>query len=572
MHLKIVKIRPRFSIFSLRSFLPRRLLVRASSPVLLAAGSLLAVSLCIAGLTDDLGEGGVSSISESDLRSTVAFLASEELQGRRPGSPFGRITSRYLAHRFELLGLEPAGDGDSYFQHFRFVRMELGEHNSLEIRLPDDASPMMPELFSEFCPAPLSARGPSHGPVVFAGYGIVAPELGYDDYDGLDVKDKVVMVIRHEPGEKDPESPFQGVVATEHSLAREKILRAQERGAAGVLLAPHVLNHTQRRGLKRLARFFWPEKGFTRRRYLEIWAEAVTIPVHYVSATLADSMLESQGTTLKEIQQKIDRDYRPQSLILEGVEARLESETAPHATEVRNVLATLPGVDPRLNQEVVVVGAHFDHIGADGGEVYYGADDNASGTAGLLEVAEAFARNAQGPRRSILFAGWDAEESGLLGSYYYVARPTYPLERTVAKFQMDMIGRDQEVPNSRDRRFMGLEQQSAEQNRNSVNVLGYSRSSDLQDRVRGANRRVGLELRFRYDDHPMSLIRRSDHWPFLAHGVPAALFHTGLHPDYHRTSDTVDKLNFAKMEKVTRLVYLTAWRTADEISRPRLIR
>lgn len=543
---------------------------RASNLVLLATGSLLAISFCIAGLTDDLGEGGVSSISESDLRSTVAFLASEELQGRRPGSPFGRVASRYLAHRFQLLGLEPAGDGDSYFQHFRLVRMELGERNSLEIRLPDGASPRKPELFSEFCPDPLSARGPSRGPVVFAGYGIVAPELGYDDYDGLDVRDRVVMVVRHEPGEKDPESPFQGVVATEHSLTREKILRAQERGAAGVLLAPHALHHTQRRGLKRLARYFWPEQGLTRRHSLEIWSDAVTIPVHYVSAELADSMLETQGTTLKEIQQKIDRDYRPQSLVLEGVEARLESETAPHTTEVRNVLATLPGVDPRLNQEVVVVGAHFDHLGADQGEVYYGADDNASGTAGLLEIAEAFARNTQGPRRSVLFAGWDAEESGLLGSYYYVARPTYPLERTVAKFQMDMIGRDQEVPDSQDRRFQGLEQQSAKQNRNSVNVLGYSRSSDLRDRVREANRRVGLELRFRYDDHAMSLIRRSDHWPFLAHGVPAALFHTGLHPDYHRTSDTVDKLNFAKMEKVTRLVYLTARRTADAVSKPRL--
>ncbi len=545
--------------------------VRTPRLVLLAAGSLLVISLGIAGLTDDLGEGGVSSINESDLRSSVSFLASDDLQGRGTGSPFGRITSRYLAHRFQLLGLEPAGDGDSYFQHFRLVRMELGKRNSLEIRFPGGASPRNPELFAEYCPAPLSSRGFSRGPVVFAGYGIVAPELGYDDYDGLDVKDKIVMVVRHEPGEKDPESPFRGVVATEHGLTRRKILRAQERGAAGVLLAPHVLDHTERRGLTRLARYFWPEKGLTRRRYLEVWAEAVTIPVHYVSAKLADSMLETQGTTLKELQQKIDQDYRPQNLILDGVEAHLESDTVPHATEVRNVLATLPGVDPRLSREVVVVGAHFDHLGAADGDIYYGADDNASGTAGLLEVAEAFSRNTQGPRRSVLFAGWDAEESGLLGSYYYMARPSFPVERTVAMLQMDMIGRDEEVPDAQDRRFQGMEQQSAEQNRNSVNVLGYSRSSDLRERVREANRRVGLELKFRYDDHPMNLIRRSDHWPFLAHGVPAVLFHTGLHPDYHRISDTVDKLNFAKMEKVTRLVYLTAWSAADEISKPQLI-
>lgn len=538
--------------------------------MLLTTVPLLAISLGIAGLTDEIGEGGVSSISEADLKSTVSFLASGDLQGRGIGSPYGRITSRYLAHRFQLSGLKPAGDGDSYFQHFRIVRMELGERNSLEIRFPDDAPPRISELFSEFCPAPLSAKGASRGTVVFAGYGIVAPELGYDDFDGLDVKDKVVMVVRHEPGEKDPESPFQGLIATEHGLTRQKILRAQERGAAGVLLAPHVLHHTERGGLKRLARYFWPEKGLMRRRYLEIWADAVNIPVHYVSAQLADSMLETQGTNLKELLQKIDQEFRPRNLVLEGVTAQLESDTVLHTTEARNVLASLPGVDPQLSQEVVVVGAHFDHLGADDGEVYYGADDNASGTAGLLEVAEAFSQNPGGPRRSVLFAGWDAEESGLLGSYYYVARSTYPLERTVAMLQMDMIGRNEEVPDSQDRRFRGMEEQSAEQNRNSVNVLGYSRSSDLQERVREANRRVGLELKFRYDEHPMNLIRRSDHWPFLAHGVPVALFHTGLHPDYHRTSDTIDKLNFAKMEKVTRLVYLTAWSAAEEIEKPRL--
>ena len=543
---------------------------RVSSLLLLTTVPLLAISLGIAGLTDEIGEEGVSGISEADLKSTVSFLASGDLQGRGIGSPYGRITSRYLAHRFQLMGLEPAGDGDSYLQHFRMVRMELGKRNSLEIRFPDGASPKTSELFSEFCPAPLSAKGVSRGPVVFAGYGIVAPELGYDDFDGLDVKDKVVMVVRHEPGEKDSESPFQGLIATEHGLTRQKILRAQERGAAGVLVAPHVLRHKGRGGLKRLARFFWPEKGLMRRRYLEIWADAVNIPVHYVSAQLADSMLETQGTTLKELQQKIDQEYRPQNLVLEGVEAHLESDTAPHTTEARNVLASLPGVDPQLSREVVVVGAHFDHLGADDGEVYYGADDNASGTAGLLEVAEAFSQNARGPRRSVLFAGWDAEESGLLGSYYYVAQSTYPLERTVTMLQMDMIGRNEEVPDSQDRRFRGMEEQSAEQNRNSVNVLGYSRSSDLKERVREANLRVGLELKFRYDEHPMNLIRRSDHWPFLAHGVPVALFHTGLHPDYHRTSDTIDKLNFAKMEKITRLVYLTAWSAADEIERPRL--
>ena len=544
---------------------------RFLKPILLCIGSLFLVSVCIGKITHDPGESGLTSITASDLESTVSFLASDELQGRGNGTIFNEITSNYLAHRFQLLGLEPAGDKDSFFQYFTLVQMELGTSNSLAILVPGQDAFEEIEIFQGFFPSHLSATGFFQAPVVFAGYGIVAPHLDYNDYRDLNVENKIVLMLNHEPGEKDPNSPFQGLVSTDHGLVRHKILNAQRQGALGVLLTSDVLHHPTRKEFFRVGRSVWPENRPSNRHYLQSWKDDITIPVHHVSTALANSMLEHKKTNLKILQQEINNDYQPRSLVLDGVEARMEATTTRTSKAVRNVLAILPGVHPQLRNEVVILGAHFDHISAQSNSIYNGADDNASGTAGLLELAEAFALSKQKPKRSLLFAGWNSEEWGLLGSYYYVSHPIFSLEQTVAMLQMDMIGRNEEISNAHEQRFRGLEQQSAEENSNSLNVLGYSRSSDLQKLVQEANRIVDLKLNFRYDNHPLNLLRRSDHWPFLVHGVPVSFFHTGLHPDYHRTSDTAEKLNYPKMEKVVRLIYLTAWQASNQTANPKLL-
>ena len=239
-------------------------------------------------------------------------------------------------------------------------------------------------------------------------------------------------------------------------------------------------------------------------------------------------------------------------------------------TPVRNVLAFVEGSDPDLKNELVIVSAHFDHVGSHNGEIFNGADDDASGTVALLEIAEAFALAHEKPRRSVLFAAWNAEERGLLGSWYYTEKPPYPLEKTVALFQMDMIGRNEEVPDPENPRFRGLEKQSAADNTNSLHLLGYSLSRDFQALVTEQNQRIGLDLKLQYDQNPSNLLRRSDNWPFLVSNVPALFFHTGLHPDYHRPTDTADKINYAKLEKVTRLIFLCTWEAADTATPPRL--
>jgi Zn-dependent M28 family amino/carboxypeptidase len=226
-----------------------------------------------------------------------------------------------------------------------------------------------------------------------------------------------------------------------------------------------------------------------------------------------------------------------------------------------------------LRDELVIVCAHFDHNGADGSRIFNGADDNGSGAVGLLDIAEAYvlaARAGQHPRRSVLFAAWNSEERGLLGAWAYTEDPIRPLDRTVAVLNMDMIGRNEEVPEGGGPRFRGLDAQTAESNANATNLIGTTRSASLKTAVERANAGIGLTLRLRYDNNISQLMRRSDHWPFLQHGVPAVWFHTGLHPDYHTVDDDPERINYEKMEKIARLVYQASWDLAQQSGRPSL--
>lgn len=510
----------------------------------------------------------MESITAANLRSAVYFLASDEMRGRDTNTPHNEIATRYLAHRFEMMGVRPGGDDSSYFQHFTLLQARLSSPNRMEIRRQGTPLATVALLHEDFFPTLLSASGKVTAPVAFAGFGITAPEHGYDDYRDVDVRGKIVMALIGEPRRRDPESPFEGLVPSDYGRELHKVLNAQNQGASGFILISAETGRSAAGDFLRLARGTWPEDPKRSRYFLQIWAEEIHIPAVQISPKVARTLLQDSGLDLNEIRRHIDRDLEPRTTLLDGVEVVLETAVTHQEIGVRNVLGFQPGSDSRLRDEVVVVGAHFDHVGYEGDEIYNGADDNASGTAGLLEVAAAFAASPQAPRRSLLFAAWNAEEQGLLGSYYYVARPRFPLEKTTAMFQMDMIGRDEEVSNPENPRFRGFERQSAEENRNAVNVLGYSRSSDLQELVGEVNRAVGLDLHFRYDNHVQALLRRSDNWPFLVSGVPALFFNTGLHPDYHRPTDTPDKINYEKMEKVVRLVFLTSWEAANRPERP----
>jgi hypothetical protein len=511
------------------------------------------------------------SIRQDDLRADLFFLAGDSMRGRLTDTEENRATADYIRSRFERFGLKPADPGGSYFQAYNLMVASLGEGSALDIAVGDGAARHL-RAGQEFYPHRISASGRASGTVVFAGFGISAPHLQHDDFNG-NIKGQIVLMLDHEPGERDANSPFDGVVTSEPSTAWRKALAAQEKGAAGVLFVSDVHNHPVAPNFEAAARNYWPEKPPRIQNYtLAAWADRIRIPIAQISPALAASLAAGTNKTFEELARSAETARGVTPLPLPGVRIELRTAVDRHIVPDRNVLALLAGSDPRLKNEWVLVTAHFDHNGADAAQIFNGADDNGSGIVALIEIAEAYAlaaKEGQRPKRSILFAAWNSEERGLLGAWAYTEQPPAPLNTIAAVLNMDMIGRNEEVPVGGGGRFAGLEVQTAESNANALNLFGFSKVPDITAAVDKANAGIGLELKKRYDNNSSNLLRRSDQWPFLQRGVPAMGFMTGLHPDYHTPYDRPEKINYVKMEKIARLVHQVSWDIANSDARPK---
>ena len=513
------------------------------------------------------------SIRQDDLRADLFFVAGDSLRGRLTDTEENRATADYIRSRFERMGLKPAAPNGSYFQTYNLMTATLAadaDANLLEIGGGDAGSRRL-RVGQEFYPHRFSASGVAAAPVVFAGFGINAPQFGYDDYRG-DVKGKVVLALDHEPGERDPNSPFDGVVTSEASTPWRKALAAQEAGAAAVLFVADVHNHPGTANFEAAARAYWPKKPPRILNYtLASWADRIRIPVAQISPALASSLVASTGKTLEEVAKAAESGRGTQPTPLGAARVTIRADVDRHIVPDRNVVALAEGSDARLKNEWVIVSAHFDHNGADATQIFNGADDNGSGTVALLEIAEAYAlaaKDGQRPKRSVLFAAWNSEERGLLGAWAYTEQPLAPLTSIAAVLNMDMIGRNEEIPVGGGARFAGLDVQTAESNSNALNLMAFSKVPDITAIVEKANGGIGLELKKRYDNNSSNLLRRSDQWPFLQRGVPAMGFITGLHPDYHTQYDRPEKINYVKMEKIARLVHQVSWDIANADAKP----
>ena len=533
---------------------------------LLGAALLAAVGL--AG-QDTAPAPGNGSIRAGDLEADVRFLAGDGMQGRLTDTDGNRQAAAFISSRFARLGLSAVGSGGTYFHRFDLMTTRLGDDNRLHVPglLRRDR-----QLGDEFYPDPASFSGEAGGAVVFVGFGIAAPSLGHDDYWAADLAGRVALILNHEPGEFDADSPFDGVVRSEESRSVRKILAAQAQGAVAVLLAPDVHNHSGRQGVTRPMRSVWPARRPRVPRYaLASWLNAVRIPVVQISADLAAGIVEAAGRSFGELAAAAERPGGIDAVELSGPRVEMTTSVIRRRVPNRNVVGLVEGSDPRRRHEWIIISAHYDHEGTRGQRIFNGADDDASGVAGLIEIAEAYAvASSEGfrPQRSILLAAWNSEEQGLLGAWAYTHAPLHPLAQTVAVLNMDMIGRNEEIPTAGGPRFRGLAPQTAESNRNAVNILGYSRSPDLRRAADRANGMTGLEPKFRYDDNSSNLLRRSDQWPFLYRGVPAIFIHTGLHPDYHTERDRPDTINYAKMARIVRMVHQLSWNLAQNSGRP----
>jgi Zn-dependent M28 family amino/carboxypeptidase len=283
---------------------------------------------------------------------------------------------------------------------------------------------------------------------------------------------------------------------------------------------------------------------------------------------LTADVLRASGRTPSELQSAIDRDCKPQSMPLPdaGAEIRIVLGERRRAVTA-NVIGMLEGSDAELKKETIVFSAHYDHDGASDTAIFHGADDNGSGTVGVVELARAFAASRVRPKRSLLFAVFAAEERGLLGSYYYAAHPLRPLASTRAVINFDMIGRN-ETPSAQTEGLMQIDKDTS----NELNLIGTINSPDYREVVEAANRRVGLRLNYKWDqDAALNIFQRSDQFPLALHDIPAVWWFTGFHPDYHQATDTVEKINFVKMEKIVRLAFMTGQSFADGKSTPRFM-
>ena len=502
---------------------------------------------------------GLKSIRQERIRARLKFLSSSHFKGRATGSPEAELTAAYIASVFEANGLLPAPHSTDYIHSFG-ISQALPRKSGLLEFAGAEGSVASFESGEEFLPASWGPDASIQGKqAVFLGYGLTAPHLDYDDFQGIELQDRVAIMLSGVP----PGIAFRRVGAADGSDPVEKSLRAAARGACGVVLIQAAGDELPS-----------PGSDFRHARaYLSDRLAALSIPVVRMTFAAAERLLDqadgpvTPSRSLGQLQDGIDRAGRPHSFPLQG---RMRMQASYRRRHLRgyNVVGLVPGSDPALKDEFIILGAHHDHMGVDEkGQIFWGADDNASGTTALLELSEAFQANPDKPGRSLLLAAWGAEEIGLLGSRHYVRRPPAPLRQTVAMLQMDMIGRNAQHGAN----MVGdLPAQRAEDNRNSLNVLGASVAPMLRDFIERSNARAGLDLRFPAEARSMDLMRRSDHWPFLTRGIPALFLFAGFHPDYHRTTDTADKINFSKLESVLKLVYLTVWEVGEAPRRPQL--
>lgn len=447
----------------------------------------LALVLVLFSLGAAARAGTITPPSAESLARDVTRLADPTMEGRASGTRGGDRAAEELARAFESAGLEPGGDGETFFQSFVLsTGTRVAPSSRFDVLGPAERRL---ELDREWRPHGGSRSGEVTGDVVFIGYGISGPDGRWDDYRGVDVRGRVALALDGAPGAPGPRAVTR----------LEKLIAARRAGAAALLIASRALPAI----------------------------EATTAPVDlasgHVTREAADALLAPSGETTSRLEAALAARRAPVSFAVGGRRARIDVALERDERRAVNVIGVLPGSDPALAHEAVVVGAHYDHVGIVDGRAHPGADDNASGTAVVLGLARAFAA-AGGAPRTIVFALFGAEELGLVGSRHYVRAPAVPLARTVAMVNLDMVGR------------FGS---------GGLSVTGVDSGSGLRAIVADAARAAGVPVRLAGDPFVPS-----DQLRFYHAGTPVIFFHTGRHSDYHRPTDTADRIDADGMARV----------------------
>lgn len=547
-----------------------------------------------------------SASSESRLTGAVKYLASDDLGGRGVGTPELDQAADFVATEFSNADLRTDLFDGSPFQSFEItVKAELGPaaNNHLTFIGPghenaDVAQRVDLKLGQDLSTLAIGGTGKVDAPVVFVGYGITAPDAEYDDYAGVDVDGKVVVILRKEPDQDNPHSAFDGTSSSRHAHFATKVSNAYSHGAAAVIMVNDHFGLTQsaesslkqwNESVDQLAKLRseflakkdqTEEETATHRADISKLVEQLhtldeklqgdhdellaldgagtesthrKLPVFFASRAAVDRVIEaSLGKSLTELEAAIDEGPTPHSQILKGWKVDCESNVDFKKATIKNVAGVLDG-EGALANETVIVGAHYDHLG-DGGPgslapwtkaIHNGADDNASGTAALLEVARQIVAQDLKPRRRIVFMAFSGEERGLLGSSYYVSNPPLPLERTVAMVNMDMVGRLKD---------------------NKLIISGTGTATSFESLIDETNKRFEFDIKKDPGGYGPS-----DHASFYGKQIPVFHFFTGTHSDYHRPSDDVEKINVAGMRRIAAMVTDVVDQLATAETRPEYV-
>lgn len=509
---------------------------------------------------------GWDAVKQDEIRKDLTYLTSNSMEGRLAATSGDEKATQWLVAQFKNAGLQP-GNGDSYLQTFKVLEYQPNIKKTT-VQLEQNGKTITwkkPQVFTDF-----HRNLDVSGDVVFAGYGITAPALKYDDYSNIDVKGKLVLIFEHEPQERDANSIFNGTGNTPYATTRVKALNAQQRGATGVLIAPEP-NRKHPSNAERRARIGGADKRKTPLPEMVLEDDEVQIPVVVLSDEAAKKI--AGKLSLSDLQTAIDKDLQPQSQLISGARVSVhERVSSSKVVETSNIVGLLEGSDPALKAETIIISAHHDHDGKYGKMIWHGADDNGSGTIGVVAAARALVANARAenglqPKRSILFAVFAAEERGLLGSYYMAMHPLRSLATTRAVINFDMIGRD-EKQSKQTKGLIDIPKNT----RNRLNLIGAHFSPEYDRVVKQQNQYVGLTLDDRFDsESALNTFFRSDQFPFILKEIPAFWWFTGFHPDYHHVTDTAEKIDYRKMQKIVRLAYLSAYQFANTDTPPQFI-
>ncbi|HVS40484.1 MAG TPA: M28 family peptidase [Gemmataceae bacterium] len=519
----------------------RRWLLRQPTFILLGLALLAAVPVRAA---ENAAEAAAQA-SEERLRKDITYLASDELEGRGPTTQGLLKAYDYVADQFKKAGLKPGGVDGSWFQPFPYPANVLDEPAHLTIKGPKGQEIELKQGI-QFNPLGLSHAGKLTAPLVFAGYGVTSPDVKYDDFADVDTTDKVVVILRDTPHFTDDQRT--GRLRTYASLSR-KIANAEKHKAAAVLFVNDA--DTAKTGDDLIDFAFYSVLAANRR-------SDATVPVLQIRRSVLQTMLTaSAAVDLTDLEHDVNALGKPRSLDLTGWTVSLEVKCHNGDVTLKNVIGVLDGSGPLAN-ETVVVGAHLDHLGYGGAggsmlgvvkkpEIHHGADDNGSGSTTVMELARRFGAMPDRKGRRIVFMTFSGEELGLEGSKYYCDHPLFPLEVTSAMFNMDMVGR--------------LRPSDAAKKDNLL-VEGSPTGKEFGDLLDTLNKKYDFDMTKKTDSLPAN----SDHYSFYKKKIPVLFFWTGFHPDYHKPSDTADKINVPGMRKITDLSVdvITAFTTEEK--------